>query len=129
MPLSAEEVTEIKISLALNAEATTQMKEGQKEFASAITGLTSSIQEMIFDARQRDERHAHTEEKVQSVKDDLDMFIKDHKPTILRAKRAHIRSDMVTGSMLTNSGKVILTVVGMLLIAGVAVTLGIEIKM
>tara|TARA_R110002096_G_scaffold66306_1_gene161365 strand:- start:23562 stop:23948 length:387 start_codon:yes stop_codon:yes gene_type:complete len=122
MPLSQEEVVDIKTDLRVLKSSISDMSMAQTENTKAQTAVARQISNLLIEMKERDVRDEYLATSVSDIKERQDEFEAFSRPIIVRTKKHHDFRDKVKDGFGSNAGKLLFLVFA----ACVAYALGID---
>ena len=111
MPMSAEEVADIKADVRVVKDAISEMSNISKENTKAQINLTAQISSLVTEMKVRDVRVDTLIDNTEEMKTSQKDFEKFARPILVKAKASQEFKTKVTDSMGTSTGKLLIAAI------------------
>ena len=111
MPMSAEEVADIKADVRVVKDAISEMSNISKENTKAQINLTAQISSLVTEMKVRDVRVDTLIDNTEEMKTNQKDFEKFARPILVKAKASQEFKTKVTDSMGTSTGKLLIAAI------------------
>lgn len=122
MPLSHEEVTDIKADLKIVKNSMMLMSDAQTKNTKAQTEVAKQISGLLIEMKERDVRNEYLTKEVKTISERQINFEDFARPILIRSGSVQEFKQKITDSMGTGTGKLLLAI----LLAGFLFLIGVD---